>query len=122
MLLVSVCVERPAFRHSTDWRITTPPRFPLQFFWDNGTWDALPIVQNNVLLIAGENDVIVPVENAKAMAARLPLPWLSIFKEAGHGVMTQYRPDILDLVDVFLTWAARLAQTDSRWKVESSSP
>lgn len=99
-----------------------PPQFSRQFFWEEDTWDALPHVQNNVLLIAGEYDILIPVQGTKDMASRLPSPWLSIFKEAGHGVMAQYRPDVLDLIDVFLSWAARLAQAESRWKVQSSSP
>lgn len=65
-------------------------------------WDALPLVRNPVLLIAGQYDILVPAQSSRAMAARLPAPWLVVIPEAGHGVASQCRDTVLDLVDAFL--------------------
>lgn len=78
-----------------------------QFVMDTDTWEAVPSIQNDVLIITGEDDIIVPPSNSRALADRLPHPWLTVFRNAGHGVMAQYRDDIVDLIDVFLAWTAR---------------
>ncbi|KAL6776742.1 hypothetical protein ACKKBF_B30745 [Auxenochlorella protothecoides x Auxenochlorella symbiontica] len=69
---------------------------------ETAVWDALPLVRNPVLLIAGQYDILVPVQSSRAMAARLPAPWLVVIPEAGHGVASQCRDTVLDLVDAFL--------------------
>jgi pimeloyl-ACP methyl ester carboxylesterase len=48
-------------------------------------WDALPGIQNPVLIMNGEQDVLVPVENARRLAARIPGAQLHTFPGWGHG-------------------------------------
>ena len=41
-------------------------------------------IQRPVLVMAGERDVVVPVENARRLAEKLPNAQWKIFKNAGH--------------------------------------
>lgn len=78
----------------------------LQFYGQTDIWDSIPGIDNNLLLIGGENDAIVPVQGLQKIAERSQNPWLVIFKKAGHGVLLQYSWEIVDLVETFLTWAS----------------
>ena len=48
-------------------------------------WEALPGIQVPVLVMAGDVDVLVPPENAKRIADRIPGAQLHVFQGWGHG-------------------------------------
>ena len=58
------------------------------------------------MLIGAEDDLIVPVGGLKLIAERTQSPWMIVYKNAGHGVLEQYRDSILGNIDNFLNWAA----------------
>ncbi|KAK2079370.1 hypothetical protein QBZ16_003061 [Prototheca wickerhamii] len=74
------------------------------FFFDSETWDAVPNITSNILLIGGENDVMVPVGGLKDIAMRAQSPWMVVYKHAGHGVLEQYHESIMGHINNFLDW------------------
>lgn len=92
----------PACCGGPDNLLTRRPR--PQFYADTTVWDAVPSITNDLLLVGGEEDLIVPPQNVRAIAERVPTPWLVIFKEAGHAAMWQYPEEFLSLVDTFLSF------------------
>jgi pimeloyl-ACP methyl ester carboxylesterase len=58
--------------------------------WGQGDATALGTVQHPVLVVNGDNDVMVPSRNSFELARRLPNAQLSIFPDAGHGGIFQH--------------------------------
>jgi pimeloyl-ACP methyl ester carboxylesterase len=58
--------------------------------WGQGDATALGTVQHPVLVVNGDDDVMVPSFNSFDLARRLPNAQLSIFPDAGHGGIFQY--------------------------------
>ena len=79
-------------------------RHQSQFFFDTETWDAVPNITSNILLIGGENDVMVPVGSLKDIAARAQSPWMVVYKHAGHAVLEQYHESVMGNINNFLDW------------------
>jgi pimeloyl-ACP methyl ester carboxylesterase len=48
------------------------------------TYEFLPGVKTPVLVISGDNDRLIPVENSRILASRIPEAELAIIKGAGH--------------------------------------
>lgn len=53
------------------------------------TYDRLSEINIPTLILHGAEDKILPVENAKILAEKIPTAQLHIFKNAGHGVIIQ---------------------------------
>ena len=66
------------------------------------TYDRLPTVQKPTLIACGTEDVIIPPENSRILAERIPRARLVEFEDAGHAFINQYRPRFLTLVTDFL--------------------
>ena len=55
-----------------------------------------------VLIVNGDNDIMVPTRLSQDMAARLPNAQLVIFEDAGHGGIFQYHAEFVSKVLAFL--------------------
>ncbi|NYT07963.1 MAG: alpha/beta hydrolase [Methanomicrobiales archaeon] len=69
--------------------------------WD-GTYDRLTAVRSPTLVITGTDDVIIPPENSKILARRIPGARLVQFPDGGHGLMYQFPDVFTDTVLSFL--------------------
>ena len=65
-------------------------------------WNALPSVSNPVLLVAGGRDDTVPPSNQRAIAERVPAPWLVTYPNAAHGAFAHHTASLLAVLDAFL--------------------
>jgi pimeloyl-ACP methyl ester carboxylesterase len=72
------------------------------FFHWQGSYDRLPELQSPVLVITGEEDVVIPPENANILARRIPGAIVVRFPGAGHGLQYQYPVDIARSILEFL--------------------
>ena len=82
-------------------------------------WDADPLpyamlqtIQKNVLVTAGQNDLIVPTRNSWVLAHQLPRAHYVQFACSGHGHLFQYAKQYVKLVNEFL---------DGEWPVVVSA-
>jgi pimeloyl-ACP methyl ester carboxylesterase len=53
------------------------------------TYDRLPQIKAPTLVVHGDQDVLIPVDNAYLLAQRIPGAQLHIIKGAGHGYPAQ---------------------------------
>jgi pimeloyl-ACP methyl ester carboxylesterase len=70
----------------------TPPetaQHALAGIYNWGTYERLPKIEAPTLVIHGDRDVIIPVENAYILAERIAGAKLHIIKGAGHGYPAQ---------------------------------
>jgi pimeloyl-ACP methyl ester carboxylesterase len=70
--------------------------------WGQGDATALGTVQHPVLVVNGDDDVMVPSFNSFELARRLPNAQLSIFPDAGHGGIFQYHAAFVQQTLAFL--------------------
>lgn len=70
--------------------------------WGQGDATALGTVQHPVLVVNGDDDVMVPSFNSFELARRLPNAQLSIFPDAGHGGIFQYHAAFVQQALAFL--------------------
>jgi pimeloyl-ACP methyl ester carboxylesterase len=70
--------------------------------WGQGDAATLGTVQHPVLVVNGDNDVMVPSFNSFELARRLPNAQLSIFPDAGHGGIFQYHAAFVQQALAFL--------------------
>jgi len=70
--------------------------------WGQGDATALGTVQHPVLVVNGDNDVMVPSRNSFELARRLPNAQLSIFPDAGHGGIFQHHAAFVQQALAFL--------------------
>jgi len=67
------------------------------------TYDRLPEIRVPTLVMAGSADMLIPPENARILASRIPAARLRIFEGAGHGFtrerMTEATRDMLDFLE-----------------------
>jgi pimeloyl-ACP methyl ester carboxylesterase len=70
--------------------------------WGQGDATMLGAVQHPVLVVNGDDDVMVPTFNSFELARRLPKAQLSIFPDAGHGGIFQHYPVFIQQALVFL--------------------
>lgn len=66
------------------------------------TYDRLPALNVPTLIIHGDCDVIIPVENAYLLHERIPAAQLHILKGAGHGYPAQEPVAVHQLITDFL--------------------
>ena len=66
------------------------------------TYDRLPTVQKTTLITCGTEDVIIPAENSRILAERIPGARLVEFGGAGHGFINQRRQEFVELLTGFL--------------------
>jgi pimeloyl-ACP methyl ester carboxylesterase len=67
-----------------------------------GTYDRLPAIHSPVLVIAGEDDAIIPLKNSMILADRIPGAQRVEFAAGGHGLMYQFPDRFSDCVVDFL--------------------
>jgi pimeloyl-ACP methyl ester carboxylesterase len=70
--------------------------------WGKGDAAKLGTVQQPVLVVNGDDDVMVPSFNSFELARRLPNAQLSIFPDAGHGGIFQYHTAFVEQALAFL--------------------
>jgi pimeloyl-ACP methyl ester carboxylesterase len=70
--------------------------------WGQGDATKLGTVQHPVLVVNGDDDVMVPSFNSFELARRLPNAQLSIFPDAGHGGIFQYHAPFVQQALAFL--------------------
>ena len=70
--------------------------------WGQGNATTLGAVQHPVLVVNGDDDVMVPSFNSFELARRLPNAQLSIFPDAGHGGIFQYHAAFVQQALTFL--------------------
>ena len=70
--------------------------------WGQGDAATLATVQHPVLVVNGDDDVMVPTLNSFALARRLPNAQLSIFPDASHGGIFQYHAAFVQQALAFL--------------------
>jgi pimeloyl-ACP methyl ester carboxylesterase len=70
--------------------------------WGQGDATTLETVQHPVLVVNGDDDVMVPPSNSFELARRLPKAQLSIFPDAGHGGIFQHHAAFVQQALVFL--------------------
>ena len=56
-----------------------------------------------VLVATGEDDVVIPPPNARALASAIPGAWLARFPHSGHGFMADHPQTLAGLVNAFLS-------------------
>jgi pimeloyl-ACP methyl ester carboxylesterase len=70
--------------------------------WGKGAATTLETVQHPVLVVNGDDDIMVPSFNSFELARRLPNAQLSIFPDAGHGGIFQHHPAFVQQALAFL--------------------
>jgi pimeloyl-ACP methyl ester carboxylesterase len=70
--------------------------------WGQGDATTLGTVQHPVLVVNGDDDVMVPPLNSFELARRLPNAQLSIFPDAGHGGIFQHHAVFVEQALAFL--------------------
>jgi pimeloyl-ACP methyl ester carboxylesterase len=70
--------------------------------WGQGDAAKLGTVQHAVLVVNGDDDVMVPSFNSFELARRLPNAQLSIFPDAGHGGIFQHHATFVQQALAFL--------------------
>jgi pimeloyl-ACP methyl ester carboxylesterase len=64
------------------------------------TYDRLPEIKNPTLVATGTDDVLIPPQNSRTLAGRIPGAKLIVYKGSGHGFMNQERDAFIkDLLD-----------------------
>lgn len=69
------------------------------------TYERLPDIKAPTLVIAGDADKLVPVENSRILASRIPNAELVIFKNMGHGFNIEAADEMNRVVLGFLSRA-----------------
>jgi pimeloyl-ACP methyl ester carboxylesterase len=75
-----------------------------------GSATELGNIDTEVLIVAGEEDRVTPIDQSLAAANHIPGAWLVRFRPADHWVMYQAPEQIAKTVDFFLTAEQRLVQ------------
>jgi pimeloyl-ACP methyl ester carboxylesterase len=57
--------------------------------WGHDTYERLPEIRVPTLVIAGDADRLIPVENSRILASRIPRAELVILKNMGHGFIIE---------------------------------
>jgi pimeloyl-ACP methyl ester carboxylesterase len=69
---------------------------------DHDTYELLPRIELPTLVIAGDNDRLIPVENSRILASRIPKAELVIIKGAGHEFFIENAEEVNKIVLGFL--------------------
>jgi pimeloyl-ACP methyl ester carboxylesterase len=68
------------------------------------TYELLPEIKLPTLVVAGDNDRLIPVENSQILASRIPKAELVIIKGAGHEFFIEDAEETNKIVLGFLEW------------------
>ncbi len=66
------------------------------------TWDRLPQITAPTLILAGTADQLIPSDNSRIMASRIPNAKLVLFEGAGHGYLWEAEDEANQIVHAFL--------------------
>jgi pimeloyl-ACP methyl ester carboxylesterase len=69
---------------------------------NTGAFDELKSIKQPALIVAGRYDILIPVVNAFNLYQNLPNAQLSLYPDAGHGVILQYPDQFLQEAISFL--------------------
>jgi pimeloyl-ACP methyl ester carboxylesterase len=72
------------------------------FFGWTGSYDRLPEIRVPVLVVTGTDDIVIPPENSRILASRIPGARLEEIPGAGHGMQYQCPRKFADTVIEFL--------------------
>ena len=67
-----------------------------------GTFNRLKNIQNEVLLITGSEDIVVPKENSYIISKQIPYSWLINIRDGGHGLMYQFPDTLGEIINCFI--------------------
>ncbi|PSC74984.1 WD repeat-containing 61 [Micractinium conductrix] len=81
--------------------------------WNWGAWTALKRCSVPVLLMGGEEDIIIPPSAQTKLAAHVPGAWLAQFPNAGHGFLWQHMDQMLAVMEAFLTSGGSSSEAQS---------
>jgi pimeloyl-ACP methyl ester carboxylesterase len=70
--------------------------------WGSAAAGSLDAIRQPVLVVNGDNDIMVPTVNSVELARKLPNAELSIFPDAGHGAIFQYHDAFIEQALRFL--------------------
>jgi poly(3-hydroxyoctanoate) depolymerase len=68
-------------------------------------WSSLPwlhTLRMPVLVVAGDDDPIVPLRNAQQLAARIPDAWLHVVRGGGHLFLLESLDEVVPVIEDFL--------------------
>ncbi|KDD75204.1 hypothetical protein H632_c811p0 [Helicosporidium sp. ATCC 50920] len=68
----------------------------------NTTYDAMPDLPNDLLLVGGSEDILVPPGGLKYVASVAGYPWLMVLDGGAHAAFVQYLPYMMDIFHTFL--------------------
>ncbi|HPX22479.1 MAG TPA: alpha/beta hydrolase [Mesotoga sp.] len=68
----------------------------------SGTCERLKSIESDTMIIAGTEDIILPVKNSLILAEAIEGSWLVRLKDGGHGAIYQFPERIADLLITFL--------------------
>lgn len=71
--------------------------------WGNEAPANLSQIQQQTLIINGDNDRMVPTQNSFDLSKKIPNENLEIYSNAGHGSIFQYPKESSDLINNFLS-------------------
>jgi pimeloyl-ACP methyl ester carboxylesterase len=66
------------------------------------TYDRLPLVDRPTLVASGAEDILIPPENSRILADRIPGAKLIMYEGAGHGFINQCREEFTSDLIAFL--------------------
>ena len=84
------------------------------------TWSGLPwlwALRCPTLVIAGTDDSVVPLANAKLIAALIPRARLELLPHAGHLLVMDQAADVAGLVEAFLRQTFETGQANGSRRV-----
>jgi pimeloyl-ACP methyl ester carboxylesterase len=92
---------------------TTPAGYfgQLQAAMSHDTWDELPSISSPTLVLHGDADLLVPTENGKLLAQRIPGAELVLVPGAGHMLQSDGGDAVRDAVLGFLAAVCRRGPT-----------
>jgi pimeloyl-ACP methyl ester carboxylesterase len=84
--------KRQLATYASDWSVHNP----------RNAWDRLSELQMPVLVMNGDNDVLIPSSRSWEMVQKIPGAQLIIYPHSGHGFLYQYVELVAEHVNMFL--------------------
>jgi poly(3-hydroxyalkanoate) depolymerase len=69
------------------------------------SWSFLPSIRHETLVVCGDDDPLVPLVNARMLAARIPRATLEVVERAGHLLLWDEPERIAPQIGQFVGWA-----------------
>ena len=66
------------------------------------SWSFLPQIRHETLVLCGDDDPLIPIENAQLLARRIPNARLEIVEGAGHLFLWDDVENVAELIDGFV--------------------